>query len=48
MAEKGFTREEYDRICAKAKKLGITIVTKYRKGMKTIRCGDIILSEKED
>jgi len=46
--EKGFTKEEYDDICKRAKERGITIVSKYRRGMRTIKVGDIILSEVED
>jgi len=39
------TREQYDNICKRAKERGITITSKYRKGMKNIKCGDIVLSE---
>jgi len=41
------TRKRYDEICKRAKERGIAILTKYRKGIKTIRCGDIVLSESE-
>ena len=40
-----FTRERYDEICKRAEELGITIITKYRKGLKNIRTGDIVLEE---
>ena len=40
-----FTRERYDEICKRAEELGIKIVTKYRKGLKNIRTGDIVLEE---
>ena len=40
-----FTRERYDKICKRAEELGITIITKYRKGLKNIRVGDIVLEE---
>ena len=43
-----FTRERYDEICKHAEELGITIVSKYRKGMKNIRVGDIVLNNKYD
>ena len=46
--EKGFSRQQYDDICKRAKEFGITIVSKYRKDMRTIRVGDIILSEVEN
>ena len=44
-SQSGFTREEYDRICRRAKERGIKILTKYRKGLKSIRCGEIVLRE---
>ena len=40
-----FTRERYDEICKRAEELGITIITKYRKGLENIRTGDIVLDE---
>jgi hypothetical protein len=46
--EKGFSRKQYDNICKRAKELGITIVSKYHKGMKTIKVGDIILAESKE
>jgi len=43
--QSAFTRERYDEVCKKAEELGITILTKYRKGLKNIRVGDIVLDE---
>ena len=40
-----FTRERYDKICKRAEELGITVIIKYRKGLKNIRVGGIVLEE---
>jgi len=40
-----FTQERYNEICKRAEEMGITIITKYRKGLKNIRVGDIVLEE---
>jgi len=42
-----FTQERYNEICKRAEEMGITIITKYRKGLKNIRVGDIVLDEGE-
>ena len=38
------TREEYDQMKARLEALGFTVITKWRKGLKQIRLGDIVLS----
>ena len=40
-----FTRDEYNNIKARAEAYGFTVKTKYRKGLKNIALGDIVLSE---
>jgi len=41
----GYSREQFDRIKAAAEGYGYTVVSKWRPGLKTIRLGDIVLSE---
>jgi hypothetical protein len=41
----GFTREEYDRLKAAYEAAGYTVVSKYRRGLKSIRLGDVVLSD---
>ena len=38
------TREEYDQMKARLEAGGFTVITKWRKGLKQIRLGDIVLS----
>lgn len=40
-----FTKERYDEIKRQAESMGIIILTKYRKGLKNIRVGDIVLDD---
>ncbi len=40
-----YSREEFDRIKAAAEERGYTVVSRWRPGLKTIRLGDIVLSE---
>lgn len=42
---RAFTRKKYERIKLGAKRNGLTVITRYRKGLKKIRMGDINLSE---
>ena len=44
--QRAFTREQYDRIIERAKKGGVKIITKYRKGLKNIKCEPIVLTSK--
>ena len=40
-----YSREQFDRIKAAAEERGYTVVSKWRPGIKTIRLGEIVLSE---
>ena len=40
-----YSREQFDRIKAAAESYGYTVVSRWRPGLKTIRLGDIVLSE---
>ena len=46
--QRAFTREQYDRIIERSKKGGVKIITKYRKGLKNIKCEPIVLSEEKN
>lgn len=39
------TREEYDAYRAELEARGFTVLTRWRKGLKRIRLGDIVLSD---
>jgi len=49
LARNGFpqTREEFDAYKARPEAAGFTVLTRWRKGLKSIRLGDIVLSEEE-
>lgn len=42
----GYTKEEFERMKAKLEAKGFTVISKWRKGLKTIKLGDTVLSEK--
>lgn len=39
------SREEFDRYKSELEARGFSVLTRWRKGLKTIRLGDIVLSE---
>lgn len=43
--EESFTKERYDQIKAHVETMGYTVVTKWRKGLKKIGLGEIVLEE---
>jgi len=42
---KPFTKEQYEQIVARLEKRDMGVITKWRKGLKHIRVGDIVLRE---
>lgn len=43
-----YTKEQYDELKASLEAKGFTVVTKYRKGLKHIKLGDLVLSEQSN